>query len=223
MHHIQRKILSRLMHAPSLGYAKMRPERVESNHFAYHLDQLQREDLVIKQEHRYTLTPKGLVLADRLSHESMTVRIQPHIVTSLYITNDSGEMLLYQHLFQPYMGLYGPPQGRIHYDEYVADSATRELAEKAGLTDVPLIHRGIVYVHALQSDRTISKILAHIFTGTIHGRPELAAPTPKGVCSWNNPDDLMGAAWMAGFSEVRQLLAAPQNELFFAELETSLP
>jgi len=222
MHHIQRKILSRLMHAQTLGYAQMRPERVESNHFAYHLDQLLREGLVAKQDRSYALTPKGLALADRVSHQNMTLRTQPHIVTSIYITNEAGEQLMYQHLFQPYLDLYGPPQGRLHYDEHITEAAARELTEKTGLTGIPLSHRGMVYIHATRADETVSKILAHIFTGTAQGRPPLADPSEQGICSWIRPDEIAPVDCMPGFSEVRDLLSAPDNGLFFAEVETAM-
>src|SRR5581483_11454279 len=140
MHHIQRKILQQLMYAASLNYAKMRPAGVESNQFAYHLDQLIHEGLIAKDRRSYSLTDKGLALVDRSSHKDIRVRLQPHIVTSLYITNDQGQMLLYEHRFQPYLNLYGPPQGRLHYAEHIADAAQRELFEKTGLVDVPLKH-----------------------------------------------------------------------------------
>jgi ADP-ribose pyrophosphatase YjhB (NUDIX family)/predicted transcriptional regulator len=221
MHHIQRKILQRLMYAPSLNYAKMRPAGVESNHFSYHLEQLIRDGLIVKSERSYLLTDKGLTLIDRVSHESMTPRIQPHIVTSVYVINEEGQMVLYEHLFQPYLNLYGPPQGRTHYEEHIAAAAERELFEKSGLNDVALKHRGIVYIHATKASTDISKILVHVFSGTVTGRPELA-PVSDGTAVWKNPAQLTKNQCMPGFKEVQKLLSTEQECLFFAEIETEL-
>jgi ADP-ribose pyrophosphatase YjhB (NUDIX family)/predicted transcriptional regulator len=220
MHHIQRKILQQLVYSPSLNYAKMRPPGVESNHFAYHLDQLMRDGLIAKDDRSYSLTDKGLALADRTSREGMTQRLQPHNMTSVYITNDQGMLLVFEHRFQPYLGLYGPPQGRVHYEEHVAEAATRELFEKSGLSDIPLTHRGIVYVHATKAGTDISKILIHVFTGTVTGTPDLAE-SKDGVAEWKDPADLTKETCMPGVMEVRELLAG-SDSLFFAEIETEM-
>ncbi|HEX9153429.1 MAG TPA: hypothetical protein VF809_01275, partial [Candidatus Saccharimonadales bacterium] len=82
MHNIQRKILSKLLYAKECNYAAMRPKGVESNHFAYHLEQLIKDRLIIKQDKSYSLSPLGLSLIDRLSQEKMVERLQPHIVTA---------------------------------------------------------------------------------------------------------------------------------------------
>jgi ADP-ribose pyrophosphatase YjhB (NUDIX family) len=221
MHHIQRKILRQLMYAPSLNYAKMRPPGVESNHFAYHLDQLIRERLVVKDERAYSLTDKGLMFVDRASHDIMNPRLQPHIVTSLYITNDQGQMILYKHGFQPYLNLYGPLQGRTHYAEHIAEAAERELFEKSGLSGRSLNHRGIVYIHTTKAGVDVSKIMAHIFSGTLTGAPELKA-SQDGMAIWKDPAQLIKNQCMPGFREVRKLLSNNVDSFIFAEIETSI-
>jgi len=210
------------MHADSLGYAKMRPPGVESNHYAYHLEQLIRGSLVAKIGRSYSLTKKGLALVDRTSHADMTVRLQPQIVTSIHITNETGLSLLYRHSFQPYMGLYGAPQGRLHYSEHVGEAATRELAEKTGLTGASLRHRGIVYVHTTKQDIEISKLLVHVFSGTLAGLPKLAEPTQKGACAWIDAETLTEDMCMPGYKEILELLGVGGDELFFAEIETDM-
>jgi ADP-ribose pyrophosphatase YjhB (NUDIX family) len=210
------------MYASSLGYAQMRPKGVESNHFAYHLDQLIRAGLIAKDGRSYSLTPLGLSLADRVSHENMTIRTQPHIVTAAHVVNGDGQLLLYKHTFQPYLGLYGFPQGRLHFEERVATAAARELQEKSGLQKVKLTHRGIVYVHARKGEETISRILIHVFSGAVKGSPKLSAPTEKGASSWGDPDAYTAQECMPGFPQIRKLLAKNGSELFFAEIETEM-
>lgn len=222
VHHIQRKIINKLMYSPTLGYAKMRPAGVESNHFAYHLEQLLKAGYITKKDRDYYLTNKGKALADKVSHEKMDVRLQPHIVTSIFITNDSGKSLVFKHEFQPYFGLYGAPQGRLHYDETIADAAARELREKTGLEGVALTHRGMAYIQAMSGDETISKLLAHVFTGAVHGEPTVQTEAKSGTPSWINAASLNTRQCMPGFNDIRKLLENGPSNLFFAELSNSL-
>lgn len=209
------------MYAPSLTYAQMRPKGVESNHFAYHLDQLVHAGLVAKQDRNYSLTNEGMALADRVSHADTTERKQAQIVTSICITNDAGQTLLFKHVFQPYLGLYGFPQGRVHYDEQIAQAASRELSEKTGLTDVALTHRGMVYIHATKGGEDISKLLAHVFTGTVAGTPVLMSDSQKGTCSWEDAAKFTESQCMPGCKQIQKLLDESDG-LFFAEIETEI-
>jgi ADP-ribose pyrophosphatase YjhB (NUDIX family) len=221
MHHIQRKILNLLMHSPALNYAKLRPTGVESNHFAYHLEQLIKAGLVVKSGQGYNLTHEGSALADRVSHADVAVRKQPHIVTTMCITNESGQSALFEHSFQPYLGVVGFPQGRLHYDEHIQEAAVRELHEKTGLEGVELTHRGMVYIHASRQGADISKLLAHVFTGSVKGMPELTCQDPrKGTAFWSDAAEMKGKH-MPGFHEIRRLLEE-SGSLFFEEIETEL-
>lgn len=210
------------MYAPSLGYAQMRPSGIESNHFAYHLDQLVREGLIAKNERGYSFTAKSLSFADGVSHHDMTIREQPRIITSIHITNNAGQVLLYRHAFHPYIGLYGPPQGRMHAGEWISRAAIRELAEKTGLTDVPLQHRGVAYVCAARQGVRVSALLLHVFSGTVQGTPALAEPTRNGSCSWIDVAKLTDVAWMPGYKEIGALLRTDSGGLFFTEIDTEL-
>lgn len=222
MHHIQRKILQLLIHTPVLNYARLRPAGVESNHFAYHLHQLIRAGLVAKDGGGYVLTPEGLTFADRASHATAAPRKQPHIVTILHITNDEGQLILFTHAFQPYIGYVGLPKGRIHYEEHIADAAARELFEKTGLQIEPLEHRGMVYVSARRDGEVISKILGHVFTGTVQGAPKLTTDNPqKGMPGWGKPDPSSAAKYMPGFWQITKLISETKG-WFFAELEDEL-
>jgi 8-oxo-dGTP diphosphatase len=210
------------MYSLTLGYAQMRPAGVESNHFAYHLDQLLKAGYIAKKDRDYFLTNKGKALADRVSHDNLSVRIQPHIVTSIYIKNDADKTLLFKHSFQPYLGLYGAPQGRLHYEEKIADAARRELKEKTGLEAVTLTHRGIAYIQAQSKDETISKILTHIFTGEITGEPLLETGSEKGEPIWADASALQADQCMPGYKDIESMLAKNDSGLFFAEINSTL-
>lgn len=210
------------MHAPTLSYAQMRPKGVESNHFAYHLDQLVRAGLVLKKDRAYSLTTEGMALADRVSHADMTVRTQPHIVTTVCVTNEAGQAVLFQHEFQPYMHFVGFPQGRLHYGETVAQAATRELFEKTGLQDVPLTLRGNVFITAMKDNADLSRICSYVFTGSVAGKPKLISADPKkGKVIWGDMAKYDKKPCMPGFHEIRKLLAE-SGGFFFAEIQTEL-
>jgi len=222
VHHIQRKILDLLMHAPALNYAQMRPKGVESNHFAYHLDQLVRAGLVVKNDRAYSLTTEGLGLVDRVSHADITVRSQPHIVTTICITNDAGQVALVQHEYQPYLHFIGFPQGRLHYGETVAEAANREVFEKTGLQDVVLTLRGNIFITATKDDTDVSRISSYVFTGTVTGKPKLVLTDPtKGKVLWADPVKYDKKSCMPGFRKIRKLLDTP-GEFFFAETQAEL-
>jgi 8-oxo-dGTP pyrophosphatase MutT (NUDIX family) len=221
VHHIQRKILEKLLYAESQSYAGMRPDGVESNHFAYHLEQLLRAGLIAKHDKQYSLSPQGLRAVDRMSQTAMVDRLQPHIVTVIDITTPDGQTLLFKRRFQPYIYRTGFPLGKTHYDETIAEAAARELHEKTGLRDIPLTYRGDAYVDAMQAGQTISKILCHIFHGEVPAPLSTTPPSARGECLWADAASFSEHEVMPGFHQIKQLLAT-QPQLFFAEITATL-
>lgn len=228
MHNIQRKILGNLLYAESLGYAEMRPAKVESNHYAYHLDQLVKTGLVAKRDKKYYLTPAGLAFVDRLSQEKMIERLQPHILTVIDITNDKGETLLYKRGFQPYINTLSLPLGKTHFEESIAEAAARELQEKTGLIGVPLTNRGVAYITITKGEFIISKELCHVFSGTVTGNPPLAETNRRGSCQWakidvhdSSLDSQDPNRFMPGLLAIKKLLAT-NKQFFFAEEHISM-
>jgi len=222
VHHIQRKILGKLLYAESLTYSEMRPAGVESNHFAYHLDQLVHAGIVGKHNKQYALTPQGLALVDRMSQAKVVDRLQPHILTIIDVTNDQGQTLLYERKFQPYIHKLGFPLGKTHLEETIMAAAERELYEKTGLTGIPLVQRGIVYVHITQQGQTITKALGHVFSGQVADAPATVTDEQRGSCVWADDTQFPPADMMPGFLEIKALLQKATNELFFAELSLTI-
>lgn len=220
VHNIQRKILGKLLYAESLAYAQIRPPGVESNHFAYHLEQLVRAGLVGKKDKRYFLAPDGLAAVDRMSQAKMVARLQPQIVTAIDLTNSKGETLLYKRNFQPYFHRIGHPLGKTHFEETVMQAAARELMEKSGLEGVTLTHRGMAYIESRQDGFTISRVLYHIFSGVSDAEPIQTNPQ-RGSSFWADPSHYTDKELMPGFRNIQQLLATEEN-LFFAEITAEL-
>jgi 8-oxo-dGTP pyrophosphatase MutT (NUDIX family) len=217
MHHIQAKILQKLLYVSEANYASLRPEGVESNHFAYHLEQLLKDTLVRKQNKLYSLTPAGLAYIDRLSQGKMVDRLQPHIVTAVDITTPTGETLLFKRRFQPYLHLVGFPLGKLHYEEPIMAAAERELEEKTGLTDLPLTHRGMVYIQANSQGVTIGRVLYHVFHADVPAPLSTVTPPERGECLWADYHTLNASECMPGFLRVKELLET-HSDLFFEEI-----
>jgi ADP-ribose pyrophosphatase YjhB (NUDIX family) len=221
MHHIQSKILHQLLYVRETNYASLRPAGVESNHFAYHLEQLIRDGLIEKHDKSYLLSPRGLAYVDRLSQTAMNDRLQPHIVTAIDLTAPNGKTLLFKRNFQPYIHLVGLPVGKMHYDETVGAAAVRELQEKTGITDVALQHRGMVYIRAAKDGFAIGRVLYHVFHGDVDAELPAQAPSERGECYWGDHTQLRPDECMPGFLRIKQLLAE-STELFFDELSFDL-
>ena len=217
MHHIQRKILGKLLYAANLAYAQLRPEGIESNHFAYHLDQLVEGGLIIKAKRRYSLTTAGLILVDRLSQEKMVERRQPNIVTAIALTNLRGDLLLFKRAYQPFIHRYGLPSGKIHDQETIMEAAERELLEKTGLSGITLKHRGIIYLESKLGDSTLSKVMYHLFEGQTSNVSPLPPPTHRGVCMWVDLAGLKDRELMPGLRRFVSLLQSEPN-FFFTEV-----
>jgi 8-oxo-dGTP pyrophosphatase MutT (NUDIX family) len=194
----------------------MRPSGVESNHFAYHLEQLAKTGIVVKDGRQYALAPAGLILVDRLSQGKMVDRLQPHIVTAIEVTANNGQTLLFKRAFQPYINRVGFPLGKIHFEETIQEAALRELEEKTGLTDVILTHRGVVYLESKIKGTAISKVMYHLFQGRV-ADPSPVMSSERGSCIWSDDKVLKDHELMPGFRSMKKLLANEPG-FFFAEL-----
>ncbi len=219
MHFIQRIILDRLLYAQTLRYAELRPDGIESNHFAYHLNQMVKNGYVEKVDGGYTLASAGLAHVDRLSHQKMKERKQPNIVTMIDVTNSAGDTLLFKRSYQPYIYKIGFPSGKIHMDERIGEAAQRELKEKSGLTNVALNHKGVVYLEVKKQDFVISKVMAHVFSGKSDQTPE--SPAGRGECFWAKPPSKVNEL-MPAFDQIKKLIKTRTDKFFFEELNITL-
>lgn len=167
-HHIQKHILSVLLHQRVARFRDMRAPRVDTNLYSYHLTQLIKSGFVTKTEGGYTLDTKGLVYVDHLSAEKLFVRQQPKIVTMLVIQNGYGDILMYKKWRQPFIDHWTVPFGKIHNeDQSIAAAAQRELREKVGDVTVHLRHAGDCYIRTAQEGEVVTAMLAHVFHATV--------------------------------------------------------
>jgi len=214
MHIVQSKILDKLTYAENLRYSELRPDRTESNLFAYHLKSLITDGYINKVGDHYTLSSKGKSYVDKISHRSLKVRQQPKIITLIDLVNDRGETMLYRRNHQPYIGMLAFPTGKLHMNERVEEATQRELKEKLDFEDIKLEHRGMVYVSVSDDGEFITQVLAHIFHGKTN--QEIAVDDSRRVVRfWGKPEDYPENEYIPGFFQIKELLK--QDGLFFDE------
>ena len=165
-HHIQKHILGVLMHMKYARFRDMRPPKVDTNLYTYHLNILKKRGFVIKTDDGYCLGREGLSYVDRVSIKSLKIRTQPKIITMIIIQNANGDVLLQRRTKQPHIDTWTLPYGKLHIDdESVLAAAQREAREKLAVDDLPLVHAGDCYIRVLVEGEILSSTLAHVFYG----------------------------------------------------------
>lgn len=163
-HHIQKHILDVLMYQKIARFRDLRPPRVDTNLFTYHLNTLVKSGMVEKAEGGYTLSAAGLSYVDRVSTEKKTIRTQPKIITMLVIQNGEGDVLLQRRTKQPYIDTWTLPYGKLHVeDASVKVAAQREAYEKLGLKNQEVEQAGDCYIRVHANGALVSTTLAHVF------------------------------------------------------------
>lgn len=163
-HHIQKHILGVLYHQRVARFRDLRPPRIDTNLFSYHLKLLQKAGYVEKCDGGYMLGTAGLLYVDRVSEAKMTVRTQPKIVTMLVVQNSDGKLLLQRRTKQPYIDSWTLPYGKLHIDDAtIRDPAQREALEKLGLQNSSPAHVGDCYIRVYDGEMILTTTLAHIF------------------------------------------------------------
>ena len=163
-HHIQKYIISVLMYQKFARFRDLRPPKVDTNLYSYHLKLLQKSGFVEKTPDGYTLTKKGILYIDRVTTSTLDVRSQPKIITMLLVQNSDGDILLFRRRRQPYTNTWTLPYGKLHIDDQtLQDSATREAKEKLGIEGKAVTHAGDCYIRIRDNEETVMTTLAHVF------------------------------------------------------------
>jgi ADP-ribose pyrophosphatase YjhB (NUDIX family) len=163
-HHIQKYIISVLLYKKHARFSELRPPKIDTNLFSYHLKLLVRDGFIAKQEAGYTLSAAGLAYVDRVSTETVMVRKQPKVISMLLIQNSDGQVLLQKRTKQPYIDAWTLPYGKLHIeDQSIEEAARREALEKLAVQPAKVRHAGDCYIHVHAEDAIISSTLAHVF------------------------------------------------------------
>ena len=163
-HHIQKHIIDVLMYSETARFRDLRPPKVDTNLFTYHLNALVKMGMVMKAGGGYALTPSGLSYVDRVSVEKRVIRTQPKIISMIVVQNEEGDVLLQRRTKQPYINTWTLPYGKLHVeDTSVMSAAKREVQEKLSINDQALEHAGDCYIRVHVNGELLSTTLAHVF------------------------------------------------------------
>lgn len=163
-HHIQKYILDVLMYKKVARFRDLRPPKVDTNLFTYHLNSLLKSEMINKVDGGYALSATGLSYVDRVSSEDKTIRTQPKIITMLVVQNGEGDILLQRRTKQPHIDTWTLPYGKLHIEDLTAkEAAQREAREKLGLNNQEMEHAGDCYIRVHAGDNPLSTTLAHVF------------------------------------------------------------
>jgi 8-oxo-dGTP pyrophosphatase MutT (NUDIX family) len=207
-HYIQKDILSRLTHAAYLRFSELKPEGMESNIFMYHLKQLLSQGYVDKIGTGYQLAPKGLSYVDGLSTTNHKPREQPKLIAIIALHDDTGRWLLAERKIQPYIGTRMFPSGKQHRGETSAEHVSRELQEKTGLSDIPLLYRGTADIQiSTADDEPLTHAVASVYEGQLFAAA-LPDETDRFRFVWHDFTADM-APLMPGTDEVHAQLIRP--------------
>lgn len=193
----------------------MRPPKVDSNAYSYHLKLLQKQQLIEKHtEKGYRLSPKGMTQVDRMSTNELNVRLQPKIITMCLLYNEDGKVLLLAKSKQPFIGAWTFASGKLHIEDGSARGAMiREITERVAINDnETLTHAADVYINASISGQLVSTILAHVFT--MHVRQTQIV---RSDVVWADADDWSRLQLAPGVKEVYDLIEDNHGTFAYAE------
>lgn len=162
-------ILSQLKYRQYARFSDIKPPKVSTNAFSYHLKKMIKDGWLLKTDDGYTLAIRGLAYADRESANKL-VRSQPNIGIVLLIQDGYGKVLLKKRQEQPYIGSWGLP----FVNAGVADTSVEQAgtwACKQLLKTIPdsVKHVGDCYVRTHKGKLAIGSVLNHVVRVDAHG------------------------------------------------------
>lgn len=191
MHNIQLQIIKKLVFSKESKFSKLKKELpdIDNNQFCFHLNALQKENLVKKENNIYTLTNEGLSLSEKLDTEKMEMKKQAKLTVYLGVVNDNNEVLIYTRKKSPFYDCQGFGGGRVEYGEDIVDAAKRELKEETGLDGDPELIK-ILHNKMYAKDTKELVVDKILFYFKISNPTGTLISTDEGFYEWVKIDDL---------------------------------
>lgn len=162
-HKVQKHILSILICQKTARFRDMRPPRVDTNLYSYHLGQLIKGHYVKKIDDGYTLDTIGLIYASHIGTEQASGMHQQTEV-QFVIQNSDGGILLQKVARQPHIDQWSLPSGEVQIaDSSLLSSARRIMFDELKVFQNDIRHAGDCYVRVHYGDTPLSVTLAHVF------------------------------------------------------------
>jgi ADP-ribose pyrophosphatase YjhB (NUDIX family) len=206
MHWIQKHILQQLSTRVSRRYSELKPENIDGNLFMYHMQKLQNNGYVNKDDRAYKLSENGKIFASRMSLRKGSPVVQPKIVVMLVCQNDDGDYLLFRWRRQPYYGLVSFPFSKLHFGRSLQNTLQEALSYKTQLSG-EFNYLGDVYVITRDDNGAVAEhILAHLYKVTHVNGTLSAYDGLTGEPFWGKPKDVLHDERVAGFADIFELV-----------------
>lgn len=186
IHKVQASILKELVFNNGTNFASLNKTDLTNDHFTFHINQLVKRGVVVKEKEKYYLTQKGKTLAAKFDIDTLKIVKQAKLgvlVAPIMTENGKTKYLIQKRLKEPQYGFYGFITGKIRYGEKSKDTATRELFEESGIVAEEIQFMGID--HGLgynKKKEVVSDIFFFIYKVTKFSGNLIN--TPEGNNSW---------------------------------------
>ena len=214
-HHIQKDILLKLIKSPSARYSELKPKTVDGNIFTYHLHQLIKNKYIEKcEDGTYQLTANGKAIGinSELSHKELLE--QAHAILLIAVRKDNA-WLMRKRLAHPAYGMTGFVHTEPVLGEKIADTASRVLLERTGIT-ATCTPKGSGYIRMLR-DGELESFTQFTLLTAAEPTGTLIQTKPTGENVWVEDPDFSDISMVPSMQDLIQRLESP--EFFFAELE----
>ena len=218
-HHLQAEIFAKLRMHASVRYKDLRDPLIESSQFAYHLNELIKQKLVIKLGRgEYALTSKGVMLAQDFSSETGKLRAAPQTYTLLFIRSKTGKWYVLERTKHPYIGMYACISGKVHFHETLAEAAARELHDftNGAITAAPKYYgyASVLIKYGEQETHVTGPVW---FVDDVE--ETIMEPVRQGIPSWMNWQEADYAQFIPGWAEIVAMIESGEPGLLDLKFE----
>jgi len=153
---------------------------IPSNKLAYHLDELQKQGLLEKDENLYKVTKTAQSLLPKMAQ--ITGKEQGPLTVIISAITKGNKILLMKREKRPYKGYWSMIGGKMKISESIQECAIREAKEETGLDTKFKSVKGVVH-ERVREDGTIKHGFVFFFT---HVEPKTQAltATEEGQLDW---------------------------------------
>lgn len=209
-HHLQRELLYKLVVNDALRFSELRPKQIDSNVVTYHLQQLIKEKLIIKNdEGKYQLTELGKVAGINITLTKKELLEQAHSII-LMCVRDGDSWLLRRRKAQPMYDRVGFVHSEPIAGTPALETATEDFESRTGLR-AKFKPRGFGYIRLVRGEALESFVHFSFFEAT-EWSGELLATSRNGENFWAKSPDFHSPEMipsMADFVEVMESSKEP--------------
>jgi ADP-ribose pyrophosphatase YjhB (NUDIX family)/predicted transcriptional regulator len=164
------QIFSLFLHSYKLKFSEIeRAVKIRSNMIAYHLEQLQKEGILLKQNSTYSLTPKGekyLPIINQVKGEQLSP-----LPVILIAPVRNGKVLLIQRAKRPYKDWWALIGGKINFGETLQEACMRKTLELTGAKSSMLALNALAD-EQVEEEGTKHHFLLHFVTAELVTAPK---------------------------------------------------